>query len=58
MFANMLDQHVGQHVARFAAALTLQACSPVFPVSAKADSKEYVSFECSDKVGRLPEKSL
>ena len=38
--------------------LTLQVCSSVFPASAKTDSKEHVSFECSEKLGRLPEKGL
>ena len=38
--------------------LSLQPCSPVFLTSATTDSKKNVSFEYSEIVGSLPEKSL
>ena len=38
--------------------VSLQACNPQFLMSAKADSKKNVSFECSEMVGSLPGKGL
>ena len=38
--------------------LTLQPSCPLFLTSANTDSKENVSFKCSEIVGSLPEKGL
>ena len=37
---------------------TLQLCSPKFLTSANTDSRENVSFDCSEIAVKLPEKDL